>query len=613
MSTLDKQVRLAQRRLWFNRWLTGLGWMLLIAAGAWTGAVLTARLIAADWPLIRFAELAAGAALLCSIAWMSITAESRQRAAVAVDEAAGLRERVSSSLYCAQSDDPFARAVVEDAQRTMAGVSARKLIPIRWSRSLNFAFMSLILAAGFFWLFPTYDLLGRAEAKQIEQKKREDVRVAQAELAKPVTALKEIVDKHADLKSSADLASLEKMTRDEKLEIAPDEMRREALKKIDRLSDQLRDKANSDRYASLDAMKKMLSQMGSEPADPKSVVGQLTQSLQSGDFAGAQEAVKKMQEQLAKRERNPETAEQTKQVQQQLENLAKKLEQMEDKQTAQKLKESGVSEQDVKRVLDALAKKDSKQLEQLAKQLQQQLQKQGVNQQQIKKMMDQLKKNQQAAQQCNKMGKNMSQAAKAMKQGNGQQAQQSLQKAQEQLSEMEKMSQEMSELETQMSQMDEMKDELGKPDRGDCEMCKGTGQCNGQPCGNCKGKPGNKDWARGGGRGSGLRARADGGKVDFVKKKADVKLAKGDVIGQWFVKGKQEKGESKLGYTEAAKTAERDATDAINKEQVPRIYHGPIKTFFDRIGDVDDAKPAAKKDTPAKPAADANDKKGGKE
>lgn len=612
MTHIDRQVRIAQRRLWFNRWLAGLGWMMAVAGGAWTVGLVISRLIAAEWPMLQLAQLGAGVALLGSFVWLTITADSRRRAAVAVDDAAGLRERVSSSLYCAKSDDPFSKAVVGDAERTLAGVSARRLIPLRWSGSLNYGMSTVLAAAAIFWLLPAYDLLGKAEAKKSAQQKREAVHAVQASLAKPVTALMEVAEKHPDIKDSADLASLEKMTREERMEVAPDELRREAVKKIDRLSDQLKDKANSDRYASLDAMKKMLSQLGGEPVDPKSPVGQLTKSLQSGDFAGAQEAIKKMQEQLAKRDHTPESAAQAKQMQQQLESLAQKLQQMDDKKTAQKLKEAGISEKDIQRALDALAKKDSKQLQKLAEQMQKQLQQKGMTQQQAQKLMDQLKQQQQAQQQCQKMGQQMGQCANAQKQGNSQQAQQSMQQAQQMLNEMEKMSQELNELETQMSQMESLKDELNnekKQEDSDCEECKGQGQKNGQQCGNCGGtgkKNGKGDWARGGGIGSGRRETAKSGKVDFVKKKADAKVGKGDVIGQWFVKGKQERGDSKAAYTDAAVAAERDATDAINKEQVPRLYHGPVKAYFDRIGDVSEpaGKGDGKKDStaPAKPA-----------
>ena len=93
-----------------------------------------------------------------------------------------------------------------------------------------------------------------------------------------------------------------------------------------------------------------------------------------------------------------------------------------DNKTVEKLKQAGVSEQDIKRVMEALAKKDTKQLQQLAQQLQQQLQKQGMTQQQAQKLAQQLQKNQQACQQCNKLGQQMSKAAQAMQQGKQQQA-----------------------------------------------------------------------------------------------------------------------------------------------------------------------------------------------
>src|ERR1041384_4442502 len=100
MTQLDRHVAHAQRRMWFNRWLGGLGWLLVMAIALWTIGLIVMRILGASWPLLNLSYVAVGAAVLGSIVWLTITRESRSVAAVTVDEAAGLRERVSSSLYC---------------------------------------------------------------------------------------------------------------------------------------------------------------------------------------------------------------------------------------------------------------------------------------------------------------------------------------------------------------------------------------------------------------------------------------------------------------------------------------------------------------------------------
>jgi hypothetical protein len=55
------------------------------------------------------------------------------------------------------------------------------------------------------------------------------------------------------------------------------------------------------------------------------------------------------------------------------------------------------------------------------------------------------------------------------------------------------------------------------------------------------------------------------------------------------------KGQSQVEYQEAATAAEIDATNALDKDRVPRIYRKAVRNYFDRLGDR--FKPAADGDT----------------
>lgn len=592
MTLLESQVRSAQQRLWINRWLHAIGWSMAAAATVWTLTICVIRLLGLSWPEIELGYIALGAGVLGSIVWLTITRESTARAAEAVDEAAGLKERVSSSLYCRSVADPFAQAVVQDAQRSIAGIHAARLIPIRWSRSLTYGVCGAALAALCFWLLPRYDLLNQARADEISSRQRQQREIVQAAIAEEVKSLKDVAEAHPDLKDSDALKELDELSRAERMNVPPDALRREAISKLDRLSDQLKDKAQSDRYSALDAMKQMMSR--TDPlSDPNSPVSELRDALKEGDYEAAQNALKKMQEQLAKRDRTPKDREQAQQLQKQMQQLAQQMQQLQDQKTAEKMQQAGASPEDVKRMLDALTKKDTKQAEELAKKIQEQMQKQGMTAEQAQQLMEQLKKNQEACGSCNKMGEKLDQAQQAMHQGQSQQAQESMEQAGEMLNDMESLSQELGELETQLSELEELRDELDKQQQQEeqdkCEQCNGRGQKNGKPCPGCGGqgnKGGKGDWAKGRGQGAGARERAEPGDVDFVKKKAKIKTGKGDVIGKMFVKGQQLKGEAQAEFREQSDAAERDATDVINKERVPRSYHKALKTYFDRLGDM---------------------------
>ena len=113
MNAIERQVVKAQRRLWLNRWLWQWGWCLFIASGIWLTAWLVDRLFLPGRVPKGWTALAAfGLSLVASAVWLWRTRERPLAAATVLDEAAGLRERVSSGL-CVQSQtaDPFARVL----------------------------------------------------------------------------------------------------------------------------------------------------------------------------------------------------------------------------------------------------------------------------------------------------------------------------------------------------------------------------------------------------------------------------------------------------------------------------------------------------------------------
>jgi len=51
------------------------------------------------------------------------------------------------------------------------------------------------------------------------------------------------------------------------------------------------------------------------------------------------------------------------------------------------------------------------------------------------------------------------------------------------------------------------------------------------------------------------------------------------------VKGRPLKNQSETELFDAAKAAEVDATDSLDRERIPRIYRKGVRTYFDRLGD----------------------------
>jgi len=128
MTHLDRKIRTAQHRLWFNRWLSDTSFMLAITATIFALVVLLQRLFDFALPLFWIGSGLGIAALLGSIILTLNQRENASTAAAALDHAAGLRERLSTGQYCSEDNDPFARAVVADAEHVSSTISLSWLV-----------------------------------------------------------------------------------------------------------------------------------------------------------------------------------------------------------------------------------------------------------------------------------------------------------------------------------------------------------------------------------------------------------------------------------------------------------------------------------------------------
>jgi hypothetical protein len=150
--------------------------------------------------------------------------------------------------------------------------------------------------------------------------------------------------------------------------------------------------------------------------------------------------------------------------------------------------------------------------------------------------------------------------------------------AAQQLSEMEALEQELNQLQASLADLNAAKGELGQC----CPGCNGTGMVGGQPCGMCGGNGIGPGMGRNPGQGQGGVAPEQQTAFRAVSKKTPVKTTRGSIISQRFVDGEQYKGEVSDDFVEAAISAERDATEAIARERIPRLYHSSVKKYFTR-------------------------------
>ncbi len=557
MTAMERQIRITQHRLWVNVWLESACWCLTTAAGAFAAVVVADRLWALGLRLDWIALGLCGAAIAGATVWAVATRASREAAAATLDQAAGLRERISTGLYCqdegVQAREAFALAVVNDAERISGLVSARLHVRYRAPFAAVYSGMAMALAAVLL-LLPAGMLLGEdaaANRQESEELKRTKVEVKQRldqikKVAQTNPALKDLDKKLEELDRSP-TTTMER----------PEQVRHEALKKVDKLSDALREQRESDRLQTVTEAKKMLRSIKT-PDQVNTPAEKLTKALAEGDFKAAQEQVKELQEQLATL-KTPEDAEQLQNMQKQLEELAKKLSAAADnEQLKQKLEQAGVKPEDLERMLKQLTKED---LDQLRKQLEEK----GMNQQDIQKLIQQMQKQQGACSMCKEMAAAMSQAASAAAAGQVGEGVSQLDSAAGQLSEMETLEQEMAQLDSMMTELQSASNQL-------------DGQCQGG------GKPGEgRGMGQQPGQGRGGLAGEEQTDVRFKTHRQQVQTGPGRIIGQFLVDGQQAKGTVSDELVEVLAAEERDATDLIHRDRIPRQYHSAIKDYFSSV------------------------------
>lgn len=558
MTQLERQIKTAQHRLWINQWLHALSLTLAIVAALFAIVVLVQRLFDLPLPLPQIGIGAAVVVLLASIIWTIVTRTDAATAAARLDNAAGLRERLSSGRYCRDAQDPFAAAVVADAERISQSISVRQHIRLRVPQPFAWSMLSVALAAMMFLVSP--GLLARSEAKEDLTLTTE---LAQTKIAvkRQMDSVRQLMQSHPALETMEDkLGELDQQAGGQLRR--PSDVRHEAIKKIDKLADAVKQKRLGDKYQATRDMRKLLRGLKA-PKSSDAQTQKLNKALRDGDYKAARKEIARIQEQLAtlKMEKDEELVAK---LSKQLSDLAKQLEKVsKDKKLEQRLKQAGVKPEDVKRLLENLTKKD---LDQLKKTLE----KNGLSQQQIEKIAKQLQRKQQSSGMAQKLAQGMKKAAQASAAGQMGSAQAGLSMAADQLSELEMLEQEMNQLDAALADLQQSKNNLSKP----CSSCNGVG------CRQCQGNKG----------GMGRRGQGRGGvapeqktNVAFKTQRGKVQTGKGAIIGQFLFDGEQVKGDVSAGFVDVVTAAQHDASDRINRNRVPRQYHKAVKSYFSNV------------------------------
>lgn len=578
VSQVEAKVRRARSRLTLNRYLHCLAWCGLVCIGLWALATLASRLSLLPLPIWPAGAIAAGLALLAAGIWALLARPTPLHAAVTLDAAAGLKERLSTALVLRASNDEFSRAARSDAERVAARLHVpahiRLTPPPVWPWSVASTAAAVLLA----WLLPTMSIWPQALAEDTGPELRAlaeaEHRAIKADLDQQLRGVQELAEGNDKLKELA--AQLEDLRMPDAPPRTPEDVRRDALRRIDDVRNKLDEQARGEDARKLEQVKRLLEELGRRQDPGQS--SPLSEALARGDFQEAQKALEQLKAQLheaAQQAESPEARQKLEEMRRQLDELAKKLQEMQSDLRMQKELEhkAGLTEEQAR---DLQQRSEGLSQEQIEELLKKELASKNLSPQQLEELARKLSQDQAARQMMKDLAQQLSRAAEAASEcqnpgPSGEAAQQlsdALGQLGQQLSEMEAAEQMLNELRSQMNRLDNLRE----------GVCRGPGRRDGDMDESQIGEQGPE---YGLGRGRRIGEEKTAYKSDPTK--AAVKLRDGEVIARMLVDGAAPRGEVEAEHVAAAQAEVRAAADAVEREKIPRQYQRVVQEYFERL------------------------------
>ena len=638
MSRLDHHVTKVQGKMLLGGVLVALAWSLFAYAGVVWAVILVNKLVQLYLPGQKvwfFAGLAVAVAV--GVGYAIWRRQTRQHAAVAIDERLGLKEKFSTALHVRRSADPFAAAAVRDAEVTAERVHLQDKFPVRVPLTWVFTIAVALAAVLTQWRLEPMDLFGRKaeENRRLQEEKKNAVvnqelrqALAKIEAAPPAVQKDPNVQMAArELKQLLGKPVKDPTTSSRKAQDALEEVRGQ-MQKVKELQNAA---------VALNEMKAW-KDLASKPIDESGPVGKAHSEMAKGEFSKAIDLLKDAVDNVDKMDQDEKekAAQQMAAMAQQLKDMANNPQQKKEleKQLQQQLGANQQQAQQMAKDIQDAAQGDKqaqKRVQQMANQLQQQMNNgQGPSQQQIQQAQNVLKQLQQQAQgqaQAQQIAQNatnlaqlMQQVAQQGQQGQpqqqGQQQQQQAQGAQQQGQQQQPQGgqqgqqqqgqqgaqQAQAAMQQQIQQMQAMADAAGQQqagqgqqqgqqggDQGGDQPGQGQQQANaqGRQPGGAEGQgdqegqgQGRGDGMMGGGIAEGRRAAptpAPFGVKEELSNSATID--KGKLLASNYVKASALKGESKAQLKQVVEAAETEATDEVDQTRVSRQAREAVKEY----------------------------------
>ncbi|MEQ9097330.1 MAG: hypothetical protein RIE32_13825 [Phycisphaerales bacterium] len=555
MQAVHRVVRKASLRLFMRLFLQRLAITTFVAILAVLAVKIGLWLAGIGLDIAATLAIAATAAVAGAALWALVTRPRGVDVARAVDEAAGLRESLSTAWLCERESDPWSAAVRTDADRRATAVDVRASLPLTLGQFWKAPPIAAAAVAIIWFVLPATspDIFGWLEKQ--EQQVQAEQEMEEAQVA--VKVAEEIIQKVAEKTGQP----VDQFKPEQNPEMqTPQALRMAALDKLTQAEQALREEVeNGEAAMKLEAMRRELSRMKQPGPGPAS---ELARELAKGDFQAAKQQLDELSRQIDSGELDEATrqqlAEQLKNMQAQLEQIAKDQSSLE-----QALQQAGMDQQQAQQLAQQMAQNASnpQQMQQMMQQAMQQMQNLTPAQQQ--QLMQQAQQMAQACQACQNMGNKMGQMAQAAMQpgqGNAGQASSGM------LSQMEMMQMEQMAAQAMLSQTQQQMQQLS------------GGMSSLQPSG-----------GRGSGPMAGVGTQLANGEesapveVERQAQRTPTQLGAGPIVAERLVYGELVRGESVAQFSSAVQAASTGVAEAIEDNVVPIEWQESLQAYFGRL------------------------------
>jgi hypothetical protein len=487
------------------------------------------------------------------------------KSALWLDDAFGLRERVTTSLALSSDDaaTPAGQALLADAAARVHGIKVSERFPIRvgWQGWLiPSAAGALALVMAFYHPIINPPIV-TAEEKKLSSDEKASLEKKLEALQRPAKREPVVNEKgkSEDLKRlEAKLEEIAKQPRDNAQQL------KERIKDLTPMEDAIKklERERADKSRMLQQQLQMKDALSPNDNTKDGPAAEFQKSLGDGNLDKAKDELEKLAKKLANNELTPKDKEQ---LAKQLNNLQKKLNDL----ANQTQKED---------MLKKLAQ-DGK-----------------LDQEALERELNQLKQDNEKLKDLQKLADKMNQCQNCMKSGDMAGAQKALAEAADQLAQTAREQGELDDIREQLENLRDAKDALAAA-LEELEQSGGEGGNGGNP--NRNNRPSRSDFSDNnkGGVGAGRRSEGEQGKIRPYDSRLNGKFdPKGKKVFDGFVPGQAFKKKSSMDLAGDIKQAAQEAPEAIENQRIPKAARDMAKGYFKNLGGQADGEKAKSKD-----------------